>query len=154
MALNLDRRSAGQWMTDGDPFYMPVFAEWLDGVYSKIGKARISACEPYAGKLGLVAHLRARGLDDGRIDWSAYDIAPQEELLADGIEIWKANTLRSIPSSPYDFIVTNPPYLARNSARRRGLLFPFDERGGQESRSRLIYTNSLSTHVSNRHRTA
>lgn len=27
MTLNLDRRSAGQWMTDGDPFYMPVFAE-------------------------------------------------------------------------------------------------------------------------------
>ena len=65
MTLNLDRRSAGQWMTDGDPFYMPVFAEWLDDVYSKIGKARISACEPYAGKLGLIAHLRARELDDG-----------------------------------------------------------------------------------------
>lgn len=129
MALNLDRRSAGQWMTDGDPFYMPVFAEWLDGVYSKIGKARISACEPYAGKLGLVAHLRTRGLDDGRIDWSAYDIAPQDELLADGIEIGEANTLRSIPSSPYDLIVTNPPYLARNSARRRDLPFPFDEKG-------------------------
>ena len=145
MALNLDRRSAGQWMTDGDPFYMPVFAEWLDGVYSKIGKAHITACEPYAGKLGLVAHLRARGLDDGRIDWSAYDIAPQDELLADGIEIMKANTLRSIPSSPYDLIVTNPPYLARNSARRRGLPFPFDERGAGIEKPADLYQFALDT---------
>lgn len=153
MQLNLDRRSAGQWMTDGDPFYMPVFAEWLDGVYSKIGKARISACEPYAGKLGLVAHLRARGLDDGRIDWSAYDIAPQDELLADGIEIAHANTLRSIPSSPYDLIVTNPrtsPATRQDAATCRS----HSMREGQESRSLRIYTNSLSTHASNRHRTA
>lgn len=145
MELNLDRRSAGQWMTDGDPFYMPVFAEWLDDVYSKIGKKRISACEPYAGKLGLVAHLRARGLDDGRIDWSAYDIAPQDELLADGIEIGKANTLRSIPSSPYNLIVTNPPYLARNSARRRGLPFPFDERGRGIEKPADLYQFALDT---------
>lgn len=145
MGLELDRRSAGQWMTDGDPFYMGVFADWLNNAYEKIGDRRIRACEPYAGRLGLIAHLRARHLDDGRIDWSAFDIAPQEDLLTDGVTIEKASTLRSIPSSPYDLIVTNPPYLARNSARRRGLPFPFDDMGEGIVRPADLYQFALDT---------
>lgn len=145
MTLKLDRRSAGQWMTDGDPFYMDIFADWLSDVYSNIGDRQVRACEPYAGKLGLIAYLRARNLDDGRIDWSAFDISPQDDLLTDGVSIDKANTLRSIPSSPYDLIVTNPPYLARNSARRRCLPFPFDEKGIGIDKPADLYQFALDT---------
>ena len=145
MSLNLDRRSAGQWMTDGNPFCIGAFSDWLHDAYERIGKSRIRACEPYAGELGLVAHLRRMGLDDGLIDWSAFDIAPQDELLTDGIPVTKANTLRSIPSSPYDLIITNPPYLARNSARRRGLPFPFDDNGIGIDKPADLYQFALDT---------
>lgn len=145
MTVNIDRRSAGQWMTDGDPFYMDVFADWLNNTCDKMGSRRIRACEPYAGRLGLIAHLRSRDLDNGHIGWSAFDISPRNDLLVDDVVINKANTLRSIPSSPYDLIVTNPPYLARNSARRRGLPFPFDDSGIGIDRPADLYQFALDT---------
>ena len=41
---------------------------------------------------------------------------------------YQANTLFSIPDT-VDIIITNPPYLAKNSARRQHLDFPFEYKG-------------------------
>lgn len=50
-------------------------------------------------------------------DWKLYDIEPG----AEGIE--KRDTLTNFPTE-FDVCITNPPWLARNSATRRGLPFP------------------------------
>lgn len=53
----------------------------------------------------------------GHQDWKLYDIEPG----AKGIE--KRDTLTNFPTE-FDVCITNPPWLARNSATRRGLPFP------------------------------
>lgn len=146
MEFDMNRRSAGQWMTDGNPFYTDFVRNWINQRLD--GMATIKACEPYAGKLSLIKHLNDSIPDiSSRISWSAFDIAPQEEDDCDfkGIEISECNTLFNIPDIPYDFIVTNPPYLARNSARRRKLDFPFDKQGIGIKKPADLYQFALDT---------
>lgn len=145
------KRENGQWMTDGDPFYLPVVREWFAGVVGSLrangnnDTGKILACEPYAGSLSLPRYV-AQDMPElnASVEWFAYDIEPNPEPVIDGISIQYADTLLSIPApvngdssaaSPvngdgfmYDVIVTNPPYLARNSATRRGIVFPESSR--------------------------
>lgn len=142
--FSIDRRSAGQWMTRGNPFYVESVCDWIAHQFD--GFDDICACEPYAGRLSLVKHLAdSMPVLSKRISWSAYDVAPQDAsvLEVDGIEIAKRNTLLDVPGAPYDLIVTNPPYLARNSARRRRLDFPFDRDGVGIARPSDLYQFAL-----------
>ena len=144
--FELNRRSAGQWMTYGNPFYTEFVCRWVEERFD--GIEHIRACEPYAGKLSLVKHMNdSLPIVASRMSWSAYDIAPQEigNRDVDGIEITRCNTLFGIPNAPYDIIVTNPPYLARNSARRRRLDFPFDRSGIGIARPSDLYQFALDT---------
>lgn len=120
----LMKREHGQWMTEGNPFYMPVFKEWLDGICAH---ENITACEPYAGSLSLIRHIReTMPTLESCIKWTAFDIQPNPEPVIDDVNIITADTLLNIPGD-YDLIITNPPYLARNSATRRHL--PFNDGG-------------------------
>ena len=122
-----NRREHGQWMTDGNPFYAKPFHDWFHAIM-RAEPNGIKACEPYAGALGLVAHLREEMPESTNIiAWRAFDIQPDDaNNRVHDVDIEQANTLHGIPGAPYDMIITNPPYLARNSARRRGLGFPYD----------------------------
>lgn len=137
------KREHGQWMTDGDPFYLPVVTGELSriirGLSGDDGR-RVVACEPYAGALSLPRYVLGDVDGAGLLDWFAFDIEPNPEPVMSGVRVREADTLGSIPlpvgddGSPvdavndygyaYDLIVTNPPYLARNSATRRGIVFP------------------------------
>ena len=144
--FELNRRSAGQWMTCGNPFYTEFVCRWVEERFD--GIEHIMACEPYAGKLSLVKHLNdSLPSVASHMSWSAYDVAPQEigNRDVDGIEITRCNTLFDIPDAPYDIIVTNPPYLASNSARRRRLDFPFDRSGIGIARPSDLYQFALDT---------
>lgn len=126
------KRAAGQYLTQGDPFGYEAVSKWVDAIVDGTQGRPVSACEPYAGTNSLPAsfmsHYAGR-FPDG-ISWSSYDIAPcaDEDNLLPESPIHHADTLMSIPSR-HDVVVTNPPYLARNSARRRHLPFPFDYKG-------------------------
>lgn len=124
---DLNRRAHGQWMTNGNPFYTEVFQSWMHAIMQSKPHG-VNACEPYAGALGLVAHLRdTMPLTKNMITWHAYDIQPDNaNSEVNDVNIIQADTLYNIPGAPYDLIITNPPYLARNSARRRGLEYPYD----------------------------
>ena len=137
-------------MTDGDPFRFPCVEEWIrETVVPNVGD-RVSLCEPYAGTCSLI-----RSFDDhfagmfGSMDWSAYDINPPDtsDSLCPGIMVRHANTLLDMPGT-YDLVVTNPPYLARNSARRRGLDFPFGRRGIGIDKPADLYQFALDTCLS------
>ena len=144
--FELNRRSAGQWMTCGNPFYTDFVCRWIEERFD--GIEHIMACEPYAGKLSLIKHLNdSLPSVASRMSWSAYDVAPQDEnnLDIDNIEIIRSNTLFEIPDAPYDLIITNPPYLARNSARRRHLDFPFDRSGIGIAKPSDLYQFALDT---------
>lgn len=126
------KRAAGRYLTEGDPFGYDAVSEWVATIVGATAGRPVSACEPYAGKNFLPSAFMSRFapvFKDG-IEWVGYDLVPcpDEENLLPGCPISQADTLLSIPSC-HDVIVTNPPYLARNSARRRHLPFPFDHAG-------------------------
>lgn len=126
------KRATGRYLTEGDPFGYDAVTEWVGQIIEATAGRPVSACEPYAGKNFLPSALMSRFKADFKdgIEWVGYDISPCDdgENLLPECKIKKADTLMSIPTT-HDVIVTNPPYLARNSARRRHLPFPFDHQG-------------------------
>jgi hypothetical protein len=95
----------GQFYTIGNPFNHPRMTAWL--------QARGVGCrwlEPFAGANNIV--MMVQEILPG-VSFTSYDIEPG----AKGVR--KRDTLGSYPRG-FDVVVTNPPYLARNSARRRG----------------------------------
>ena len=94
-----------------NPFGLPPFRDWL----RRAGVRRQThLLEPFAGANHLVDMLRAEGVTAA---CSSFDIEPA----AAGVV--RRDTLRAFPRG-FEVCVTNPPWLARNSATRRGLGFP------------------------------
>ncbi len=104
------KRERGQFFTRENPFFHSAFAEWA-------GKADLltaTVLEPFAGANSIIAHLQSMGLCR---DFMSFDIEPAAE------QVEQRDTLAHFPSG-YSVCVTNPPWLARNSATVRNLPFP------------------------------
>ena len=104
------KRSKGQYFTKGNPFRLKPFQKWLD-------KTNLSAeilLEPFAGANDIIKTLQSMGVCK---KFSSYDISPSDKLVK------KQDTVKNFPKG-YKVCVTNPPWLARNSATRRGLPYP------------------------------
>ena len=104
------KRACGRFYTSGNPFTLAPFREWAD----RAGLPGKRVLEPFAGANGLIRMLRELSLCD---DTAAYDIEPANR----GVR--RRDTLADFPSG-FEVCVTNPPWLARNSATRRGLPYP------------------------------
>ena len=110
-AMNKEKkRLHGQYYTEGNPFEHPAFLEWAKK--SEISTKQI--LEPFAGSNKLIRHLQNMNLCGSFV---SYDIHPEHE------RVEKRDTLDDFPIG-YDVCVTNPPWLAKNSATVRGLPFP------------------------------
>src|SRR3546814_1893314 len=104
------KRLHGQFFTITNPFEHPAFLAWAKRADIKNKKL----LEPFAGANHLVKMLDELELLGS---WASFDIEPK----APGVR--SRDTLKSFPSG-YDVVVTNPPYLAKNSATRLGFSFP------------------------------
>lgn len=96
------KREFGQFFTKGNPFSHPTFLGWL----SQIPPGKV--LEPFAGA-GDIPRLVG-----GDLTWDCFDIDPKDP------DIVQCDTLASFPTG-YKVAITNPPYLAKNSATRRGM---------------------------------
>lgn len=105
-----DKRSKGRYYTQGNPFTLSPFLEWSEQITlsSKI------VLEPFAGSNNIIKSLQQTGLCN---QFSSYDIEPAESFVE------KRDTIKSFPQG-FEVCITNPPWLARNSATRRGLDYP------------------------------
>ena len=106
-----EKRASGRYYTRGNPFQLEPFQTWA----KELNLEQQITLEPFAGAKDIpqlidAAHLRCR-------DWAFFDIAPG----TDGIV--QRDTLSDFPKG-FKVCITNPPWLARNSATRRGLPFP------------------------------
>ena len=110
---NDNKRANGRYYTVANLFDTKPFREWA----KLAGLLETTLIEPFAGHGDLVRMLRELNLC-GRA--RLYDIEPA----AKGIKC--RDTLTSFPHNA-GVVVTNPPWLARNSATRRGLHFPYCE---------------------------
>jgi hypothetical protein len=111
----LDKRELGQYFTeatgDNNPFLHPAFKNWA----SRINSTDI-ILEPFAGNKDLVRLLNEAGYHNA-VD--CYDKDPKQT------DIIQRDTIVDMPSG-YRFIVTNPPYLDKASAKKRGIVHDFE----------------------------
>ena len=104
------KRAQGRFYTLGNPFELKPFRQWAER--ARISQTRI--LEPFAGANHIIDTLIDIGLSS---EFVSYDIEPNNRKVA------KRNTISCFPKG-YDVCITNPPWLARNSATRRGLPYP------------------------------
>ena len=105
-----NKRTNGQYFTEFNPFNNSGFAEWS----ASCDIINQNVLEPFAGSNNLIKMLQNMGFCN---NFSSFDLEPQDEF------VQLKDTLLDFPSG-FKVCVTNPPYLAQNSAKRRGLFFP------------------------------
>jgi len=109
-ATEAKKRARGQYYTAVSPFRLPAFRRWA----AKIGLKDMTVLEPFAGANNIPKMLvSARACSS----FVSYDISPQDP------DVQKKNTLRSFPKD-FEVCITNPPWLGRYAAKRRGLAWP------------------------------
>lgn len=112
------KRLHGQFFTTTNPFNVDPFHKWLKGVPAYRG---LEFLEPFAGANNIVCMLQDLGYANA---WSCFDIEPADkDENASSFPVKKRDTLQDYPRG-FKVAITNPPYLAKNSATRRGLPFP------------------------------
>lgn len=104
------KREAGQYFTSGNPFGNRPFLNWA----KQAGLPKVRILEPFAGSNSLITWLMGMGLCKQS---TSYDIAPAHS------KVKRRDTLTTFPKD-YDICITNPPWLAKNSATVRGLSYP------------------------------
>jgi hypothetical protein len=104
------KRQHGRFYTEGNPFVLKPFQKWVQ----RYGLNREKVLEPFAGKNGLIRALREIGLAN---KFTSCDIEPADSAVE------RRDTIANFPRG-FNLCVSNPPWLAKNSAKRRGLPFP------------------------------
>ncbi len=106
----IDKRSKGQYYTRGNPFSLRPFLNWSQ----EVDLPSRQILEPFAGANNIIKTLQKNKLCS---NFSSFDIAPADH------QVKQTDTIKYFPQG-FDVCVTNPPWLARNSATRRGLVYP------------------------------
>lgn len=95
----------GQFYTNKNIFNNNAFLSWWDKIPQK---SKECILEPFAGSNGIVKMLSKLNLIK---DYKSYDIVPMDK------SVEYKDTINDFPVG-YSVIVTNPPFLAKNSAKR------------------------------------
>ena len=104
-----NHRNTGRYYTQANVFEYPAFKQWLEAI-PNISETTI--LEPFAGDCAIPMMLCS-------YKWACYDIEPRKG----DFKVVKRDTIKKFPSG-FKVCITNPPYLAKNSATRRGLNYP------------------------------
>jgi hypothetical protein len=108
----------GQFYTRSSPFQFERFKKWFLSIPNL---NQIKIIEPFAGSNSIAKMI----LDEYSMiksdNWRSFDIEPeaQELNLVPEVKLTRKDTLLDFPSG-FDIAITNPPYLAKNSATRKG----------------------------------
>ena len=111
--IPLSKIEYGQFFTTTNPFDIDIFYQWMGLFYTK----DIVFLEPFAGACNICKMIYNIGYDN---EWICYDIEPPEQ---DDYEIIQQDTINNFPQG-FNVAITNPPYLYKSSAKRKGLDFP------------------------------
>lgn len=121
----------GQFYTITNPFNIDIFYKWADFFKKDLREFT----EPFAGANNIVKMIQELGFNQ---PWDCYDIEPASDEEINGYIVQKRDTIKNYPSQCSYFVnverereirvaITNPPYLAKNSATRKGMEFPDTE---------------------------
>ena len=104
-----ENRSKGRYYTNFNVFEYSLVQEWFANI-PNIEETKI--LEPFAGECSIPKMLP-------NYKWSCFDVEPHKG----DCKVIKRDTIYNFPKG-YRVCVTNPPYLAKNSATRRRLQYP------------------------------
>ena len=110
--MNNQKRGKGQYFTIKNPFDTAIFKTWA----KEAGLPNQRILEPFAGANHIIDSLQSLGLCN---EYASYDISPARK------DVELRDTIEAFPTG-FNVCVSNPPWLARNSATRRGLPYPTD----------------------------
>lgn len=110
------KRAYGQFFTTENPFTSRPFVSWLKATGLSPSARWV---EPFAGENGIIEMMRAVP-GYANASWEAYDIEIQAVNRTPDVPVMRQDTISEFPGH-FDIAVTNPPYLAKNSATRRHL---------------------------------
>lgn len=125
---NDNKRLLGQFFTITNPFKNNVFIDWFESIE---GIEKAVLLEPFAGAnniVKLIQEISPKGKESYN-NWKCYDISPPDKNIVPEIKVEKRDVLKNFPKG-HLLAITNPPYLAKNSATRRGLEYvgePYDD---------------------------
>lgn len=113
--MSKSQSELGTFYTEGDPFDLTAFVEFAR--VCGLSEGVPSVIEPFAGSNNLIRLLGERY----KFDSLSFDLDPQSD------EVFEWDTIKQFPPHWHNYprvVVTNPPWLAKNSAKRQGLAFP------------------------------
>lgn len=112
----------GQFYTLRNPFSHPLVASWV-GLIGDVGG--VSFVEPFGGANNIIKLFSEVFPHVGLGQWKSYDIEPEAVLVnqVPSVSLIKRDTI--LCPVPADVVITNPPYLAKNSATRRKMSVDF-----------------------------
>ena len=108
----------GQFYTRSSPFQFAKFQQWFRSLPEF---PDLKIIEPFAGSNSIVKMILEEFSEISVDNWTSLDIDPeaQELNLVPALTLKKVDTLKNFPDG-FDIAITNPPYLAKNSATRKG----------------------------------
>ena len=112
IAKQLDK-SSGRFFTKTNPFNHPLFYEWLS-----LLPRNSNVIEPFAGACDIPKLLKDIGFSPS---WKCYDINPPMNN-GSVFHVTRRDSITNLPKG--NVFITNPPYLARNSAKRNHYPYP------------------------------
>ena len=113
----------GQFFTVTNPFISNPFYAWLESIPKE---KKMEIIEPFAGSNNIVKMINDLRLFD--IRWHCYDVMPPSYNAVPEVTVTKQDTIEDFPVIKNVYLaITNPPYLAKNSATRSGLPFKYKE---------------------------
>ncbi|NDV78755.1 DUF5053 domain-containing protein [Dysgonomonas sp. 511] len=111
-------KQKAKYYTKSNPFNHKLFIEWLNMIPNYKNSRFL---EPFAGSNNIIKLVK--DVDNDISNWVCFDIAPPVENNVLQYSVTKRDTIRNFPSG-FNICITNPPYLAKNSATRRKLKYP------------------------------
>jgi hypothetical protein len=117
--MDVNKKAIGQFFTVNNPFNHSLFSDWINTIDNFKDEIIL---EPFAGINSIVSMIHNIGIVN---DWDCFDIDINCAIATkdNKYPVKTLDTLSNFPNS-YNVAITNPPYLAKNSASRSGISFP------------------------------
>ncbi len=112
-----NKKIKGQFFTITNPFNINIFYKWLKLIPED---CRQLFLEPFAGSNNIVKMIEDLDIVG---QWDCYDLETSDVNASPKNKIHKCDTLANFPIN-HHVAITNPPYLAKNSATRSKMNFP------------------------------
>lgn len=123
--LSFSKRESWQFFTITNPFLVSAFYQWFSIIPKESKKILL---EPFAWSNNIVSLIEELTLFDAWEEHTrkCFDIDVSYENKMPEYEIMSRDSIADYPFW-YDTVITNPPYLAKNSATRRNLRYNYPE---------------------------